>query len=100
MIMPQDLTGARAQATIVTVGLFTFVSVGLAACLALVMAVFYLVVSLALVILQAIGETFSTIALTWAAANPLLKILILGAVLYGSYRLYQSRQVKRGGKHA
>jgi ABC-type Co2+ transport system permease subunit len=98
MIIPEEMTGARVQALTMTVGLLTFVSVGLAACLALVMAVFYLVVSFVLIVLQAIAEVFSEMALTWAGANPLLKLIILAAVFYGGYRLY--RKQKRGGKNA
>jgi len=72
-----------------TTGLFTFVSVGVAACLALVLALFYCVVSFVLIVLRAIVEVFATIAATWISADPFLKVLILAAILYGGYRLYR-----------
>lgn len=97
MIIPQDIAGARTQALSVAVGLFTFVSVGVAACLALVVGLFYLVVSFVLLLFQAIAETFSSLAVAWAGADPVFKVLILVAVAYGVYRLYR---YKRGGKYA
>jgi hypothetical protein len=100
MIIPQEKTGAHVQALSITVGLFTFVSVGLAACLALVLTVFYLVVSFVLLVLQAICEAFSSLADTWAGASPLLKVLLLVAVAYSVYCLYRSRVVRKGAKNA
>lgn len=61
IVLQDDLTSARIQAIVVTVGLFTFVSVGLAACLALAVGAFYLVVSFILLLFQAIGEVFSSL---------------------------------------
>lgn len=99
MIIPQaeEMTGARVQAMMVTTGLFTFVSIGIVACIGLVVALFYLLASFILLMLQAIAEVFSSMALTWNTADPFCKILIVGAVVYGSYRLYQSRSRKQGG---
>jgi hypothetical protein len=95
MIMPQEMTGARVQALTVTVGLFTFVSVGLAACLALVVAAFYLVASFVLIVLQALVQVFSSMAVTWAAAGPFGQLLILAAVVYGACRLYRAKKEGR-----
>ncbi len=97
MIIPQDLTGARVQALTMTIGLFTFVSVGVAACIALVIGLFYLVVGLVMVVLQAITEVFATIATTWASADPFLRVVLLAAIAYGGYRLYRER-IAKGGK--
>ncbi len=97
MITSQDLAGARVQALSVTVGLLTFVFVGVAACVALIVGAFYLVVSFVLLVLQALTEVFSGLAATWAGADPLLKVVILAALIYGGYRLYRSWRAKRGG---
>src|SRR5215469_10193717 len=97
MMIPQDLTDARVQAIAVTVGLFTFVSVGLAACLALAVGAFYLVVSFVLLLFQAIGEVFSSLVAAWVGADPVLKLLFLGLAVSGGYRLYR---YKGGGKYA
>jgi len=94
MISSQEFTGARVQALAITVGLFTFVSVGVAACLALVVGVFYFVVSFVLLVLQAVVEVFGSVGATWVNADPLLKVLILAAIAYGGYRL--SRKQKGG----
>lgn len=91
------LADTRVQAIAVTVGLFTFVSVGLAVCLALAVGVFYLVVSFVLLLFQAIGEVFSSLAAAWVGADLVLKLLLLGLAVYGSYRFYR---YKRGGKYA
>jgi ABC-type Co2+ transport system permease subunit len=97
MITSTDLAGARVQALSATVGLVTFVFVGVAACLALVVGACYLAVSFVLLILQALVEVFGSLAATWAGADPLLKVIILAAVAYGGYRLYRSWRAKRGG---
>jgi hypothetical protein len=88
----------RVQALAVTVGLFTFICVGVLACFALVAAAFYFVVQFTLILLQSIVETFSCIGSTWAGANPLVKLVILVALVYGVYRFYQFK--KRGSRHA
>ena len=85
---PQKQSG---QFTIFAVGIFTFISVGMAACLALVVAVFYLVVQLVLLFLQLTIETFSSIGVLWVSADPFVKIIILAASIYGVYRVYQWR---------
>ncbi len=87
----------RAQASIVTVGLLTVVSVGMVACIGLVFTLFYLVVNFVLLVLQAVVEVVSTISTTWGHADPLLKVLILVAMVYGGYRLYQARAAKKRG---
>lgn len=98
MIIPQEeMTGTRVQSLMMGVGLFTFVSVGIAACIGLVVVLFYLLASFVLLMLQAIAEVFSSMAFIWNTADPFCKILIVGAVVYGSYRLYQSRSRKQGG---
>ena len=97
IILQDDLTSARIQAIAVTVGLFTFVSVGLAACLALAVGAFYLVVSFVLLLFQAVGEVFSGLAVAWVGADPVLKLLLLGLAVYGGYCFYRC---KRGGKYA
>ena len=91
MIM-QDVSGARAQAMVVMIGLCTFVSVGVAACLALVVGLFYLTVSFVLLVLHALTEMFSSLASVWTSADPLLKVLILAALGYGAYRFYRFRK--------
>lgn len=101
MMQPQDLPdAARVQALIMTTGLLTFVCVGLAACLALVVGVFYLVVNLVLVLLAGIVEAFAGMAGLWAGADPFCKILVLVLLAYGGYRLWRLRAGRRGGKHA
>ena len=87
----------RVQSGVVAIGLLTFVCVGAAACFALVAAVFYFVVQLFLIILQAIVETCSMFGATWVNADPFVKLLILVALGYGVYRFYQFR---KGRKHA
>jgi len=84
----------RVQAGVMAVGLLTFVCVGVAACLALVAAAFFLVVQFVLVVLQAIVEMSSCIGATWVNADPFIKLLILAGLVYGAYRFYQFR--KRG----
>jgi hypothetical protein len=78
----------RAQAAVVTIGLFT---VG---CIALVLTLFYLLVSFVLLVLRAIVEAFSGIASVWVNADSLLKLIILVAVVYGGYCLYRYRIAK------
>src|SRR4029434_9376541 len=95
MMQPHNLAGARTQALVMTVGLFTFVRVGLAGCLALVMAAFYLAASLVLWFLQALADVFGSVAPVWTAAPPLLKIVLLAGVAYGVYRLW--RKGKKAG---
>jgi len=90
MIM-QDVSGARAQAMVVMIGLCTFVSVGVAACLALVVGLFYVAVSCVLLVLQAVSEVFHGLASVWIGADPLLKVLILVAVVYGVSRFWKRR---------
>lgn len=86
-----DPKQAQGQFTVFAVGIFTFVSVGMAACLALVVAVFYLVVQLILLLLQLTVEAFASIAALWVSADPFVKIIILAALIYGGYRVYQWR---------
>jgi hypothetical protein len=81
----------RGQATMVSLGLMTFVCVGVAACLALVVVVFFLVVQFILIILQATVEAFESIATIWVTADPFTKVIILAALGYGVYRVYQWR---------
>lgn len=101
MIAPQDaFTSARTQAGVVMVGLMTVVCVGVAGCIALVMALFYIVVSFVLIVLQAISEVYYSFASLWVHADPLLKVLLLGVVAYGLYRFYRSRAKKRGAHDA
>lgn len=88
----------RGQATIVSIGLLTFVCVGVAACLALVAAAFYLAVWFVLVVLQGVVSACGMIGYTWAGSDPFIRLLILAALVYGGYWLYQRR--KRGGKNA
>ena len=88
----------RVQGLAVATGLLTFVCVGAAACFALVAAAFFLVVQFVLILLQSIVETFSCIGSTWAGAHPVVKLLILVALVYGVYRFYQFK--KRGVRHA
>lgn len=95
--MLQSLNPDRVQSSVVALGLFTFVCVGVAACFALVAAAFFLVVQFFLIVLQSILETCSCIGALWAGADPFVKVLILAALVYGGYRFYQSR---KGRKHA
>jgi hypothetical protein len=94
MVQTPPLTSQRVQALVMTTGLFTFVSVGMVACIALIITVFYLLAEFILLMLQAIIEVFSTIAHTWVTADPFLRLLILAAVVYGAYRLYQFKKGK------
>lgn len=99
MMQPTDLNAAfRAQAGVVTVGLLTVVSVGVVACIALVITLFYLVVQFVLLMLRAISEVFTEIVFTWSTSDPFLRILILAALVYGGYRLYRWRRAKKAGK--
>lgn len=88
----------QGQFTVVAIGLMTFVCVGVAACLALVVVVFYLVVQLILLFLQLSIETFSSIGAIWVSADPFVRVLILAALVYGAYRFVQWRWRKNGGK--
>jgi hypothetical protein len=85
----------RVQGLVIGLGLLTFVSVGVAACLALVVVVFWLAVQVVLYLLQAVVETFSSIGLIWVNADPFVKVVILAGLAYGGYRIYQ---LKRRGK--
>jgi hypothetical protein len=87
----------QGQFTVFAIGLMTFVCVGMAACIGLVVVAFYLVVQLVLLLLQLIVETFSSIAALWAASDPFTKVLILAILGLAAYRLYQWR-MKKGGK--
>jgi hypothetical protein len=54
-------------------------------------------VSFVPLLFQAIVEVISHLAAAWVGADPVLKLLLLGLVVYGGYRFYH---YKRGGKHA
>jgi len=98
MMQSTDFNAAfRAQAGVVTVGLMTVVSVGVAACIAIVITLFYLVVQFVLLMLHAIGDVFTEITFTWSTSDPFLRLLILAALGYLGYRLYQWR-MKKGAK--
>lgn len=98
MMQYLDPKQAQGQFTVFAVGIFTFISVGMAACLALVVVVFYLVVQLVLLLLQLTVEAFSSIGALWVAADPFTKVLILAALGLTAYRLYQWRMKKKGGR--
>jgi hypothetical protein len=98
MMQPTGLDAIRAQAGVMTIGLMTVVSVGVVACIAIVITLCYLLVQFVLLMLRAIGEVFTEITFTWSTSDPFLRLLILAALVYGGYRLYQWRQAKRGGK--
>lgn len=98
-MQPTDLNAAfRAQTGVVTVGLLTVVSVGVVACIAIVITLFYLVVEFALLMLRATGEAFAEITFTWSTSDPFLRMLILAALVYGGYRLYHHWRTKKGGR--
>lgn len=99
MMIPsrEELTAARVQALAVTVGLFTFVAVGIAGCLALIVGLFWLVVHVVLLMSQSIAEAFGGIASIWTGADSLLKLIILVGLAYGGYCFYQSRIAKKKG---
>ena len=97
MFQPLNPDIQRVQSGVVMVGLLTFVSVGAAACFALVAAAFFLVVQFFLIVLQSTLEAFSCIGALWAGADPFVKLVILVALGYGVYRFYQFR---KGRKHA
>jgi hypothetical protein len=90
----------RAQAAVVTIGLFTVVSVGIVGCIALVLTLFYLLVSFVLLVLRAIVEAFSGIASVWVNADSVLKLMILVAVVYGGYCLYRYRIAKGASRES
>lgn len=92
MLASQSIPGftPRQQASIAAIGLVTVVSMGVAACIVIVLALLWLVVHLALITLQAFIETLSTIGATYAAAaDPLVKFLLLVAIGYVMYRVYR-----------
>jgi hypothetical protein len=98
MIIPgrDEFTAARVQALTMTVGLFTFVAVGIAGCLALIVGLFWIVINFVLLVSRSIAEAFSGIAAIWTGADSLLKLIILVGLAYGGYCFYQSRMKKRG----
>lgn len=98
MIIIENANQQRVQGLVFVTGLMTFVCVGVAACLALVVGVFYLVVQLILLLLQLSVETFSSIGAIWVSADPFMKVVILAALIYGGYRVYQWRTKKRERK--
>jgi hypothetical protein len=85
----QDTISPRTQAAVITLGLLTFVTIGVTACIALILGIVYLFVNFVLITLQAILETVSMIAATYAAADPLVKFLLFVLVAYGLYRAYR-----------
>jgi hypothetical protein len=91
MIERITLDPQKTQAMIVAVGLLTFVSVGMAACFALIAAALYLAVQFVLIVLQSVVEAFALMHTTWVTADPFLRLVILAALGYGVYRFYQSR---------
>lgn len=97
MLQSLNLDVQYVQGGVVAIGLLTFVCVGVAACFALVAAVFYFVVQLFLILLQAIVGTFFCIGVTWVNADSFVKLVILVVLGYGVYRFYQFR---KRGKHA
>lgn len=99
MMQASDLSASRVQALVVTVGLFTFVSVGVAACLALVVGAFYLAVQVVVLLLSGILEACSDLGALWMGADSLVKLVLVGAAVYGGLRLYH-HQKTQGGKHA
>ena len=87
--------GPRVQAAVVGVGLMTFVCGGMAACFALVAVVFFLVVQFILLVLQSVIEAFAVMHTTWVDADPFIRLVILAALVFGAYKVYQWR-LKRG----
>jgi hypothetical protein len=94
MIQPTSADMLRVHAGVMTIGLLTVVSVGVVACIAIIITLFYLVVQFVLLMLQAIKEVFTEITFTWSTSDPFLRLLILAALVYGGYRLYQWRMKK------
>lgn len=94
IVLPGD-NAQRVQGLVVATGLLTFVCVGVAACLALVAAVFFLVVQFVLIVLQSVVEAFGSMAAIWVAADPFIKVIILAALVFGAYKLYQWHMQKR-----
>jgi hypothetical protein len=84
----------RQNTIIVSIGFLTVILAGVATCTALILAMLWGLVQVALLLLQATAITLSTIETTFTAANPTIRLIVLVLGVYGLYRAY--RQVKRG----
>lgn len=83
----------RQRASIALVGLATIVTIGVTACVAIILALLWLIVHIGLLTLQAFIETAGAIATLYATADPLIKFLLP----YAAYRVYRSIAQKEKG---
>src|SRR5262245_12359557 len=86
----------RQAAAIFTLGLMTFVTIGVTACLAIIAGAIYLCVSFVLLVLQSTIETLSLIVSTYSASNSSLKfvlLLLLFLVVYLVYRTIRKKGI-------
>lgn len=88
-ILQQSPLQGKSFAIPAMVGLFTVVTSGVLACVAIVMVLAWLVVRLALTLLQAVIETLSAIGTTYTMADPSIKLVVLILVAYVLYSFFQ-----------
>lgn len=82
----QDVITPQRQAHIYASGLLTIITLGTLGAIAACIAAIWAVVELAALLLTVTVETCSTIGSTFAAADPLVKFLILAGLAYITYR--------------
>lgn len=78
--IPYGSKRQRQEALIITVGLFTVLSLGVIAAIALVIGAFWCLFQLTFLALQSIIEVSRSIGATFNAADPLVRFLILVAI--------------------
>lgn len=82
----------RYQASSAFIGLITIFVVGLAGCVAIILATLWLISQLAYILISASIETLNAIGLLYLSSDPLIKFVLLVAVAYGVYHVIKGRK--------
>lgn len=88
MMIPDTLT-PRQQARVMAMGFFTVVFMGTAACIALILLVFWLISQVFLLLIESSIEALSYAGMLYAQADPLIKFCLLACCSYAVYRVFK-----------